>query len=136
MSNSSAIFCLFVAWNVNIIAFSYFRFVVIVVLLILMLFVSILVAVISLSLFFFYVVSSRLIDISTLFWMLTSPILPFLDTYSLSMSSLGCNTLLLVKWVECSPKVRETWVQSQVALSYLPNPSGRIWHKVNFLSGV
>ena len=61
---------------------------------ILALFVLFLVVVISLSLLFFMQSSSRLIDVSTLSSILAIPLLPFLDTYSLS--SLGCKAFYIV----------------------------------------
>ena len=76
---------------------SHFWFLVIFVPLLLVFFVLFLVAVISISLRIFMLSSIRCIDESTLFKMLISPIPPFfLDTYSLSISSLECKTLCIV----------------------------------------
>ena len=85
---------------------SYFCFWVILVLLILMLSVLFLVAVISLSLWF-SMWSLSCIDASMLSSMQVSPLPPsFLDTYTLSTSSLGCKALcnvirFLVLWFIC-----------------------------------
>ena len=70
---------------------SHFSFLVIAVLLILVLFLF---AVICLSLFFFMSSSSRRVEALTLSSILAAPLPPsFLDSYSLSMSSLGCQAL-------------------------------------------
>ena len=85
----------------------HFSFLVIFVLLVLVLSVLFLVAVISLSPRFSMSSSSRCIDASTLSSMLVSPLSPFfLDTYSLSTSSLECYALymvisFLVLWYIC-----------------------------------
>ena len=85
---------------------SKFYFLVIYILLVLVLSVLFLVAVISFP-HFSMLSLSRCIDASTLFSMLVSPLpLSFLDTYSLSTSSLGCNALymvisFLVTWSIC-----------------------------------
>ena len=69
-------------WKLSQICFSsHFSFFIIVVLLVLVLFVLFLVVVISLSL---------------IFLMLVSPLAPFLDTYSLTISSVECTASCLV----------------------------------------
>ena len=74
-----------------------FCFLVIVVLFILVLFVLFLVTLISLSLFFFMLSFGGHIDVLMLSSMLVSPLPPsFFDTYSLSMSSLGCKVLCII----------------------------------------
>ena len=69
-------------------------------------FALVLVAVVNLSLFFFMKSSSHLIDVSTLASIVVSPLsLSFLDSYSLSVSFLGCKALcimsFLVLWAIC-----------------------------------
>ena len=73
-----------------------FCFLVIVVLLLFMLSVQFLVAVINLSLLFFMESSCPRIDESTLSSMLACPRPSYLNTYSLSVSSLGCKDLCIV----------------------------------------
>ena len=76
---------------------SHFCFLFIVILLSIVLSVSFLVAIISPPLGFSLLSSNHCIDSSTLSLMLASPLLPsFLDAYSLSTSSLGCNALCMV----------------------------------------
>ena len=99
---------------------SYFCFLVIVILLIIVLFMLFLVAIINLTMLFFMYSLSPCIDVSTLFSMLVSPLPPFfLDTYSLSMSSLRCKVLCivissLILWFICwmfFPRPFQEWSQ-------------------------
>ena len=76
--------------------YSHFCFLVIFVLLILVLSVLFLVAIISLPPRFSMKSSNGCINTSTLFSMLANPLPSFLDTYSLSTSSMGCKALCMV----------------------------------------
>ena len=100
--------CLLVVWSGHrVVFFSHFRFLVVVILSSIVLSVSFLMAVIGPRSCFSMWSSSRCIDASTLSSMLASPLPPsFLDTYSQSTSSLGCNVLcmiisFLVLWSIC-----------------------------------
>ena len=92
---SRARFRLFVAWNVHTVVLLVFWFVS--ALLILLLPVMFLVAVTSLPPRFTRLSLNRSVDVSTLSWMLVSPLsLYFLDTYSLSKLSLGYKALCMI----------------------------------------
>ena len=87
-------FHLFVAWNIHAVVSSNICFLLIIVLLIHLFGFFFLVAVISIYLLFFMESSSRRCNVSTLSPMLAIPLPPsFLDTYSLSLSSLIYNAL-------------------------------------------
>ena len=92
----SCLRCHFFSLKMSIELFFFPFFLVICVLLVFVLLVLFLVAVISLLSCFSMLSSSRYIEASTLYWMLASPFPPFLDTYSLTMLSLGCKALGMV----------------------------------------